>query len=94
MNKIAMALLLLLGLTGCDGFFSDVDPKALTPKQQRQLNAATDQTVNGYRNVELTAVCIRGVLYYQTSAPHGTLHYVPAISSKTLLPERCNEVKL
>lgn len=91
--KKLLPFILMLGIAGCNASdersISDLEAEIAQKKAALELAKK-----NGiYPNVSLTAVCIRGVLYYQTYAPVHTTHYVPAISSETLMPERCNEVK-
>lgn len=88
--KRLFPLLLALSLTGCDGLFTEVGSESLTEKQRHITGVETDKKINGYPNLSLSIVCVRGILYYQTPSYYGYFNYVPAISSKTLQPELCN----
>lgn len=91
--KKLLPLILMLGITGCNA--SDKTVAELEAEiEQKKIALEAAKKAGGYQNVQVPAVCIRGVLYYVSNTYGGDRVYTPAISSTNLLPERCNEAKL
>lgn len=89
MKRILVLLTVMSLMVGCNaGEGKSISELEAELVQKKATLEAVKQS-GGYPNVSLSAVCARGVLYYQTPSYYGYFNYVPAISSETLLPERC-----
>ncbi|MNC49577.1 hypothetical protein D3C75_987660 [compost metagenome] len=91
--KRLLPLILMIGAIGCNASDGKSVAELEAEIAQKKIALEAAKKSGGYQNVRVPAVCIRGVLYYVFNTYGSDRVYSPAISSETLLPERCNEVR-
>lgn len=92
MKKLALIGLMMFS-AGCQAEPGDDNAVNRLRAEIAQKEAALERAKKsgGYPEVTPPVVCAYGVLYFKATTYGGSRIYTPAINSKTLQPQRCNE---